>query len=229
MKRTKPNGKMKNLMLRLVGEEPGLASVARLFLYRNDVLYKLEVLASVLNDVAPDSPDYAIAEMIEKLVTVPPAKQKWTQIAVPIIGPTLYTPAPESPLYALNESLLQHPCVLQIEGLGRAEGNIEVYANHLPVPLPWVVGISDAAIERNRATDRILWILWEVFYRDIDLARLKKCPVCHKWFVDHTKNKSKIRCSDPCTWQRWAWEARKKTVGKRKSNRSAKHAHARKA
>jgi hypothetical protein len=213
MKRTKPNGKIKKTVERLVGEEPGLASVARLFFYHNlyhDDLFKLEVLASVLNDVAPDSPDHAIAEMIEKLVTTPPAQQEWVRIAVPIIGPTPCDPAPGSPLYVLNEFLLQHPCVLRIKGLERPKGTIKVWADHLPVPLPWVVGMSDKAIEQNRATDRILWLLWEVFYRDIDLTRLKNCSVCHTWFVDHSKNKTKVRCSAACTSQRWSWAERKK-------------------
>src|ERR1035441_7494593 len=73
--------KNQKLFERLVGEDPSLASVAQMFLYQNDALYKLEVLASVLNDVAPGSPDHAIAEMIEKLVTIPPAQQEWTRQA----------------------------------------------------------------------------------------------------------------------------------------------------
>lgn len=222
MKRTKPNGKTKKLLQRIVGEEPGLASVARLFLYQNDDLYKLEVLASVLNDVAPDSPDHAIAEMIAKLVTIPPAQQEWERQAAPILGPTSCTPAPGSPLHMLNEFLLQHPCVLRIKGLERAKGTIEVWADHLPVALPWVVGTSDKAIEQNRATDRILWLLWEVFYRNLDLKRLKKCPVCAKWFVDRSKNKSKTRCSAACTWQRWSWEARKEAGHNLPGGKSAK-------
>ena len=213
MKRTKPNEKIKKLVERLVGKEPALASSARLFfyhnLYQNDDLYKLEVLASVLNDVAPDSPDHAIAEMIEKLVTTPPAQQEWVR-ELSRSSTTPCDPVPESPLHALNEFLLQHPCVLRITGLERAKGTIEVRAGHVPVPLPWVVGTSDKAIEQNRATDRILWLLWEVFYRNIDLTRLKNCSVCHTWFVDHSKNKTKVRCSAACTSQRWSWAEGKK-------------------
>jgi endogenous inhibitor of DNA gyrase (YacG/DUF329 family) len=238
MKRTKPNGKMKKVMERIVGDEPGLASVARLFLYQNDDLFKLEVLASVLNDVAPDSPDRAIAELIERIVTTPAAKQEWVKQPAPIIGSTPCTPAPGSPLYGFNKFLQWNPCVLRIEGLERASGKIEVCATHVPLPVPLFMkenlGISDKVIaewaQRNRTADRILWLLWEVFYRHIDLTRLKPCPVCGKWFVDHTKNKSKMRCSARCTWQRWSWDARKEAGhGKRKPNRSAKHTHARKA
>jgi hypothetical protein len=230
MERTKPNGKIKKLVQRIVGEEPGLASVGRLFLYRNDDLFKLEVLASVLNDVAPDSPDHVIAELIERLVTTPPAKQEWVRIHEPFIGPTPCDPAPESPLYVLNEFLSRFPCILRITGLERAKGPINVCADHLPIPLLCIAGVemSDKAIEQNRATDRILWTLWEVFYRRIDLTRLKTCPICHKWFVDHSKNKSQIRCSTACTSKRWSWEARKKTVGNRKV-KGGRYAKAKKA
>jgi len=122
---------------------------------------------------------------------------------------------------------MQHPCILRIKGRERAAGNIEVSADHVPLPLPWVVGMSDKAIEQNRATDRILWLLWEVFNRNMDLTRLKSCSVCHTWFVDHSKNKTKIRCSAACTSKRWSWEARKKTVGSRKA-KERKHAKAKK-
>jgi hypothetical protein len=74
-------------------------------------------------------------------------------------------------------------------------------------------------LKPNLVLDRVLWLLWEVFYRNLDLRRLKKCSVCPKWFVDHSKNKSKTRCSARCTSQRWSWEARKQAghVQKRKS------------
>lgn len=215
MKRTRTNEKNKRIMERLVGEEPGLAGVARLFLYQNDVLFKLEVLASVLNDVPPDSPDRDIADLIERLLTAPPAQQEWVKLATPLIGPAPCIPAPDSPLDVLNNFLATNPCVLQIQGLERADRNIEVNAIHVPVKL-------------RQDRDRILWLLWEVFYRSIDLTRLKNCPICHRWFVDHSKNKTKIRCSAACTSKRWSWEARKKTVGSRTA-KGEKHAKAKKA
>lgn len=33
--------------------------------------------------------------------------------------------------------------------------------------------------------------------------RLRKCPVCGRWFVDHTKNKARVRCSAGCTAKWW--------------------------
>lgn len=196
MQRIKQSQKTKKIVERIVGEEPGLASVAWPFFYRNDDLYKLEVLAGVLNDVPLDSPNRDIADLIERLLTEPPAGQKWERIATPVIGPAPCKPAPDSPLGVLNNFLVTNPCVLQIQGLERADRNIEVNAIHIPVKL-------------RQDRDRILWLLWEVFYRHIDLKRLKKCTVCHKWFVDHSKNKSKVRCSTACTWQRWSWAERK--------------------
>ncbi|HUZ47324.1 MAG TPA: hypothetical protein VMW54_11880 [Terriglobia bacterium] len=207
---------MKKLVQRIVGEEPGLAGVAWAFYYRNDDLFKLEVLASVLNDVPPDSPEHWLAELIERLVTTPPAKQEWVKLAAPIIGPTPCTPAPGSPLYVLNKFLETNPCILRIEGLGRANGIIAVNATHIPFSV--VAGMS-------RDVDRILWLLWEVLYRAVDLTRLKTCPICHKWFVDHTKNKSKARCSARCTWQWWSWEARKKARHKRLPKKGVERLH----
>lgn len=220
MKRTKPNGKMKKLVQRIVAEEPGFARVAPLLIYQGDDLFKLELLASVLNDVPPDSPDRDIADLIERLVTTPPAQQEWVKLASPIIGPAPCTPAPGSPLDVLNKFLVTNPCVLQIEGLERADGNIKVNAIHIPIKL-------------RRDRDRILWVLWEVFYSNIDLTRLKTCPICHKWFVDHSKNKTKIRCSAACTSKRWSWDARKKAghhlPGSKANKKGKRDAKAKKA
>lgn len=234
MKRTKPYGKLKKILQGVVGETPELATVAQQWLYAGDDLFKLEVLASVLNDVPPDSPDRFLADLIERLVTCSPAKQDWVkqEDLTPIIGPTPCTPAPGSPLYGLNKFLETNPCILRIEGLERADGNIFVHATHIPISFGQLLGTEDKSIrdslKMTLAADRILWLLWEVFYRNMDLTRLKSCSVCHKWFVDHSKNKTKIRCSSACTSKRWSWEARKKTVGSRKARRG-KRAKAKKA
>ena len=218
-KRAKPSKKATKLFGRIVGDDPSLAAIAPLFLYQESDLYKLEWLAFTLNNVPPDSPNHFIADLIEKLVTYTPAKQDWTIQKAPIIGPTPCTPAPGSPLYVLNEHLQRNPCVLRIEGLERADGNIMVKATHIPLPI-FMEGKADG----------ILWLLWEMFYLNLDLTRLKKCPVCHRWFVDHSKNKSKTRCSARCTSKRWSWEARKNAghVQKRKV-KGGKHAKAKKA
>lgn len=234
MKRTKgPSVRIKKLASLVGKEDPSLASVARLFIYQGDDLYKLEVLASILNDLPPDSPDRFIADLIARLVTSSPAKQEWVrqENLGPIIGPVPHSPAPGSPLYVLNKFLGTNPCILRIEGHERASGNIEVYATHIPIPVPQAFGIGDRTVRErlqpDLVLDRILWLLWEVFYRNLDLTRLKRCPVCNKWFADHTKNKSKTRCSGPCTWQRWSWKARKdaghKSRGKTAKTRKSKY------
>src|ERR1017187_3684428 len=132
MKRNGPSEKMKKICQRIVGEDSSLASVVPLFIYRGDDVYKLEVLASILNDVPPDSPDHSLAELIERLVTRSPAKQEWVRQKelASIVGPTPCTPAPGSPLYVLNKFLQDVPCLLRIEGIERAGGNIEVRATH---------------------------------------------------------------------------------------------------
>jgi hypothetical protein len=218
-KRVMPSKKKKKLYERLAGDDPSLAAVARLFIYQGDDLYKLEYLAFILNDVPPDSPAHSLAELIERLVTCAPAKQEWIRqenLTVAGIGPTPCTPAPGSPLYGLNQFLATNPCFLRTEGLERANGHIDICATHIPIPIGQLVGSEDKAmrerlehLEPNRTVDSVAWLLWEVFYRNIDLTRLKKCSVCHRWFVDHSKNKSKTRCSARCTSQRWSWEARK--------------------
>src|ERR1039458_1501975 len=202
--------KNKKLLERIAGDDPSLAAVVPLFLYSGSDLYTLDVLASILNDVPSDSPNRFIADLIERLVTCSPAKQEWTRQddLAPIIGPTPCTPTPGSPLYVLNEHLQRNPCVLRIEGLERADGNIEIDATHIPLPM-FMEGKAD----------RVLWLLWEVFYRKLDLTRLKKCSVCHRWFVDHSKNKSKTRCSARCTSQRWSWEARKQAGHSKRKRR----------
>jgi hypothetical protein len=212
MKRARPTRKTRQIVERIVGENPSLASVAPLFLYQGDELFKLEVLASVLNDVPPDSPAHSLVGLIERLVTSATAKQEWVKQASPVIGPIPCTPVPGSPLYVLNKFLETNPCILRVEGLERANGKVAVHATHIPLPV--VAGMS-------RNVDAILWVLWEVFYRDIDLSRLKDCPVCHRWFVDHSKNKSKVRCSARCTWRRWSWKARK-NAGHKLPRKSAK-------
>ena len=220
--------KNKKLLERIAGDDPSLGSVAPLFLYQGSDLYKMEVLVFTLNNVPPDSPAHSLAELIERLVTCTPAKQEWTiqKNMAPLIGPTPCTPAPGSPLYCLNKFLATNPCFLRIEGLERADGNIGAYATHIPIPIgQLMLDIEDKAIreslerlEPNLTVDRVVWLLWEMFYLNLDLTRLKKCFVCHRWFVDHTKNKSKTRCSARCTSQRWSWKARKQS--KRKSTNS---------
>jgi len=218
MAQRKPSKKKLKLMRCLVDEDPSLASGAALYLYPRD---RLEYLAANLNNVEPDSP--YIADLVEQLLACPPAKQGWVsqKERAFVIGPTPCTPAPGSPLYVLNESLATNPCFLRIEGYERADGSIGVHATHIPIPPFQVSDAHDLALDpavRERllkltldlTTQRILWLLWEVFDRNIDLTRLKRCPVCTRWFVDHTKRGNKARCTTRCTSRSWTWGERKK-------------------
>lgn len=208
MARTKRSLKMKKISEQLVGEDPSLTHVAAIFLHPRDGLNRLEWLASELNDVQPDSSGRFIADLVERLVTYPPAGGDWEKGPAPIIGPTSCTPAPGSPLYVLNKYLEMNPVILRIEGAERADGSIGVRATHIPIPFGALIGHKDASL--GLAEQRLLWRLWEVLYHGLDLARLKRCPVCNRWFVDRTKNGSKVRCTARCTSRSWSWGERKR-------------------
>jgi len=224
MAQRKPSKKKLKLVGCLVGADPSLASAAAFFLYPGD---RLERLASNLNDVEPDSPNRYLVDLVERLVTRSPAQQEWVrqkELAF-IIGPTPCAPAPGSPLYVLNEFLAWNPCFIRIEGFERADGNIGVRATHIPIPPLQALGIGDQALRERVTPDlvegRILWLLWEVLDRDIDLTRLKRCPVCNRWFVDHTKRGNKARCTARCTTRRWSWEERKRAGHRRAKPKKA--------
>lgn len=46
--------------------------------------------------------------------------------------------------------------------------------------------------------------LWEGYFHDQGWERLKRCAVCHIWFVDQTDNRRKDRCSSACTTVWWS-------------------------
>lgn len=211
----RPSKKITKILQSFVALDPSQTAAASFFLHQGGDLYKLEILASVLNDVPQGSPNRYLADLIERLVTTSPAKQGWVrQENPPPLISTTCTPSPGSPLFGLNRFLETNPLILRIEGLERANGKVEICATHIPFSV--LTGDSNLKV-----MDEIVWLLWEVFYRRMDLTRLKTCEICHKWFVDHTKNKSKTLCSSrACTNQKWSWEARKKR--KEEKNKYAK-------
>lgn len=207
MTQRKPSKKKLKIVGCLVGSDPSLAATAGVFLYPWD---RLEYLAADLNDIEPDSPNRNLADLVERLLAYPPAKQEWVKQKelAPIVGPTPCAPAPGSPLYVLNKFLETNPVILRIEGRERADGNVGIRATHMPIPFGLLVG--DERLTLDLTAQRILWGLWDVLYHGVDLARLKKCPICNRWFVDHTKRGNQIRCSTRCTTRRWSWGERKK-------------------
>lgn len=212
MTRTKRSQKMKKIAEQVVGEDPSQASVAYIFLHRRSNLDNLERLASNLNEAQPDSLAQFIAELVERLIACPPTKQDWVgdppRVVASLPSPLPWTPAPESPLYVLNKFLERNPVILRIEGVERIDDSIGVHATH--IPLPWGVLVGHDDLSLGLTEQRILWSLWEVLYHGVDLKRLKKCTVCNRWFVDHTKNGSKVRCTARCTSRSWSWGERKK-------------------
>jgi hypothetical protein len=40
-------------------------------------------------------------------------------------------------------------------------------------------------------------------------GRLKRCPLCGRWFVDQTRNNTRLRCSLACTWRWWSRDRRR--------------------
>lgn len=49
------------------------------------------------------------------------------------------------------------------------------------------------------------------YFLNPERDRLRKCAVCHRWFVDLTRNKSQLRCSPPCTAAWWTRRRRKES------------------
>lgn len=67
-----------------------------------------------------------------------------------------------------------------------------------------------------------VWLLWQNYFHDCGHLRLKQCPVCLKWFVDTTRNKSMIRCSSGCTGKWWTRDRRRKKGHKKGGKRHEK-------
>jgi hypothetical protein len=67
--------------------------------------------------------------------------------------------------------------------------------------------------ERPNPARVALQLLWDIIAVDIkELRRLKLCAVCERWFVDHSKNVTALRCSAPCTRKYWN-RARRRAAG----------------
>jgi hypothetical protein len=72
-----------------------------------------------------------------------------------------------------------------------------------------------AAIASRDEAGTVLWHLWQFYFQDRGWKRLKRCPVCQKWFEDTSQNRRKERCSAVCTnkyWNRYQRSGRTKPV-----------------
>lgn len=54
-----------------------------------------------------------------------------------------------------------------------------------------------------------IFIVWKTFFLNVKRPHLKRCPECHHWFVDKTRNGSMVRCSTSCTNKWWTLERRR--------------------
>jgi hypothetical protein len=63
--------------------------------------------------------------------------------------------------------------------------------------------------QKPTTTSWVLLLLWEYYFKGDGWKRIKRCPICEKWFVDETTNRTKIRCSEHCTAVWWNRSRRK--------------------
>jgi hypothetical protein len=122
------------------------------------------------------------------------------------------SPAPGSPLDIFNSLVMRTPFILRFVGYkNNKTGAIKIEAGRSPISIDgFAAYLETGRIERKTDyTEEALWLIWEIYFREIGLERLKRCPQCQHWFVDRTRNKQKERCSQRCTWQWWSWSKRK--------------------
>lgn len=108
-------------------------------------------------------------------------------------SPNQRFPMPRFAIGVFNDLAEKNPVSLKLIAQKSKSGQIEVIPGHEPSTL----------------TGSILLFLWQYYFKDNGWERLKRCPTCKKWFVDETKNKSKERCSNHCTWLWWTRSRRK--------------------
>ena len=75
----------------------------------------------------------------------------------------------------------------------KARGGIEVR--------PYVDGSKDEACFAA-------WLLWRFFFQGDGWKRLKRCPQCRTWFVDATRNRTRVFFPDSCKDKYWSRKKR---------------------
>lgn len=218
MKRIGPTQKIKKVMREVVDKNPDYSTVLPFFLYPGSPLRRLDDLALLLNETPYDG---RVEKIIEALVTQSPSEMEWSEeksrtgfepsrlFISP--GSRLY-PAPGSPLDIFNSLVMRTPFILRFVGYkNNKTGAIKIEAGRSPISIDgFATYLETGRIEgKTDYTEEALWLIWEIYFREIGLERLKRCSQCQRWFVDRTRNKQKERCSQRCTWQWWSWERRK--------------------
>ena len=218
MKQNRPLKDLKKIAHEIVGENPDLSAAAALFRYRGN-LQPLDLLAFYLNTTPPNDPARILVDVIKDLITNAPTKKDWEKredLAF-LIGRIPFHPAKGSRLRAFNEIARSLPLFLQIQGYENSAGEVEIHATHMPLNLPYLLAEDSETRDKLLAnwptnempTRAILWAFWEVYFRKIDFGRLKQCPECGEFFVDHTKNKTQMRWPPKCNWKYWNWSKKK--------------------
>jgi hypothetical protein len=49
----------------------------------------------------------------------------------------------------------------------------------------------------------VLLLVWRLLFAERGWQRLRRCVKCSLWFVDVTRNRSTITCSEACYWRVW--------------------------
>jgi hypothetical protein len=75
-----------------------------------------------------------------------------------------------------------------------------------PADLPFHVSFQESKtkpfgnVTMATASPAAVWALWIALYVDNpQRERLRRCPVCRRWFADTTRNRSAEHCSRSCT------------------------------
>jgi hypothetical protein len=142
--------------------------------------------------------------------------------------------------YVESEHLIQTPLFgeVKVKGLHRsflghrkpslvsAAYAFNRWAQEIPVQLEIrVVRIKGGKAElspdvkTSGAEGLALWMVWRCLFVE-EWQRLRRCPTCHKWFVDTTRNKVMVRCSKSCTDKWWTLD-RRRAQGHRSAKRRA--------
>jgi len=94
---------------------------------------------------------------------------------------------------------------------GYAISTFNRWARRNPVTLKVWIDENErivAGLDPKTQSESPLLLLWLSYFQREGWKRLKRCPQCKKWFVDETKNRMKVHCSEQCKWQWWNREKR---------------------
>jgi len=172
--------------------------------------------------VRPDDPQLGLLYIADRLNLLPYLKGQtleiWKEVQV-IVSSSVTTPSRGSIITGLNR--LPSPAVDRFNRLANKTAvRLSIMQRQKGKDIA-----TTAHIHPHDEKGHAVWFLWRFFFQHRGWERLKRCPQCHRWFVDETRNKKKERCSAKCTNQHWSRERRKiakhRTAVKKRSKRRA--------